>query len=149
MKPFSPLGPRNAGRTERVALFRRAGMGAFLVCALTIVHGQPLPVVRDIEPQPFIAQVRRLIEAADYIGTPFSVSERKRLEEAMQKGDAGACMTIQVILDPHCLFGVTINPESRVKVAQGAANPEVVEQGWRRFLVKVQNESGSTAPLVA
>src|SRR6266481_1663406 len=44
---------------------------------------------------------------------------------------------------------VEINPESRVKVAKGVAAPELVEQGWRQFLVKVQNDAGVTAPLKA
>jgi hypothetical protein len=37
----------------------------------------------------------------------------------------------------------------RVKVAQGPAKPELVEKGWRVFLVKVQNDSGTTADLRA
>jgi len=56
---------------------------------------------------------------------------------------------IQRALDAHCLFVVSINPEMRVKVAPGQAKPELVEQGWRQFLVKVVNESGTTAPLRA
>jgi len=44
---------------------------------------------------------------------------------------------------------VNINPEMRVKVVQGPARPELVEQGWRVFLVKVRNESGTTAKLEA
>ena len=40
--------------------------------------------------------------------------------------------------------GVKINPESRVKVSAGAAPSELIEQGWRVFLVKVHNEAGVT-----
>ena len=54
---------------------------------------------------------------------------------------------LQGILDRYCLVGVQINPEMRVKVAQGPAKAELVEQGWRVFLVKVQNDSGTTAEL--
>ncbi len=36
-----------------------------------------------------------------------------------------------------------------MKVAIGAAKPELVEQGWRTFLVKVQNQAGVTAELQA
>jgi hypothetical protein len=53
----------------------------------------------------------------------------------------------QAVLDRHCLAGVHINPEMRVKVARGAAGAELVEGGWRQFLVKVHNESGTTAEL--
>src|SRR6266481_364835 len=56
---------------------------------------------------------------------------------------------IQIALDARCLFVVSINPEMRVKVAPGPAKPELVEQGWRQFLVKVVNESGTTGALRA
>jgi hypothetical protein len=54
---------------------------------------------------------------------------------------------IQRILDKHCLAGVEINPESRVKVQQGPAKAILVEQGWRAFLIKVHNQAGITAAL--
>jgi hypothetical protein len=54
---------------------------------------------------------------------------------------------IQKALDPYCLYLVNINPESRVKVAAGPAKPELVEAGWRTFLVKVTNEAGVTGAL--
>ena len=51
------------------------------------------------------------------------------------------------MLDPHVLAMVRINPESRVKVEQGPAKPDLVEGGTRLFLVKVINEGNVTAPL--
>ena len=53
------------------------------------------------------------------------------------------------MLDPLCLAGVTINAESRVSVVEGPAAKELVEQGWRTFLVKVSNQAGITAELKA
>src|SRR5262245_54926539 len=91
----------------------------------------PLPIVEKVEAQPLAAQIERLREACDYIGSPFSDSDRRSLEEALQRGDATKA---QQILDERCLFGVHINPEMRVKVQQGPAKPELVEQGWRDFL---------------
>ena len=44
-------------------------------------------------------------------------------------------------------MSVDINPEMRVKAAPGPADPLLVEQGWRTFLIKVQNEAGGTAEL--
>ncbi len=110
----------------------------------------PLPVVTGVELQPFAAQVRRLIEATDYLGAPFSEAEKQALAAAMELPDASAAaQKLQEILDARCLFGVNINPEMRVKVAQGMAKAELSEAGWRQFLVKVQNESGTTAALKA
>src|SRR5713226_7711127 len=110
----------------------------------------PLPIVKGFEWQPFAAQVQRLIEAADFFGSPFSPDEQRAFATAMKEPDSAlASAAVQEVLDAHCLFGVNINPEMRVKVAQGTARPELVEQGWRLFLVKVQNEAGTTAELRA
>ena len=123
---------------------------AFFVFASRAVWGATLPIEKDVEWQPLAAQVKRLIEATDYLGSPFSADEKKEIDTAVKDADTKrAAETIQTILDRHCLFGVTINPEMRVKVAAGPAKPELVEQGWRQFLVKVVNDSGTTAELRA
>lgn len=120
-----------------------------------VVTSQPLfaatlPIEKNVEWQPFVAQVTRLIEATDYLGSPFSPSEKQAIAAAMKDSDSKrAIEKLQDILDRHCLFGVSINPEMRVKVAAGPAKPELVEQGWRQFLVKVVNDSGTTAALQA
>ena len=38
-----------------------------------------LPIVSEVEWQPFVAQVRRLIEATDYLGAPFSAADKVAL----------------------------------------------------------------------
>src|SRR3989441_11382470 len=86
----------------------------------------------------------------DYVGSPVSEEikawfEKLRFEDDKQR----AVQQVQKLLDPLCLLVVDINPESRVKVTRGAAPPELVEQGWRQFLVKVQNDAGVTARLEA
>jgi hypothetical protein len=69
------------------------------------------------------------------------------LRSCIEAQDAAAVDRAQGVLDAHALFVVTISPEQRVKAAQGKARPELNEAGWRHFLVKVVNESGTTAPL--
>ena len=107
-----------------------------------------LPTVHNVEWQPFVAQVKRVIEAMDYQGAPLSDPDRRALETILGQTN-NAADRVQEILDRHCLFFVNINGEMRVKVSQGPAKPELLEQGWRQFLVKVQNEAGATAPLRA
>lgn len=100
--------------------------------------------------QPFTAQVKRLGEALEYLGSPLDEKSQTALKEAFaEKSLTSASEKIQRVLDARCLFIVSINPEMRVKVAPGPAKPELVEQGWRQFLVKVVNDSGTTAPLRA
>jgi len=104
----------------------------------------------QVELQPLTSQVKRLLEAMDYLGAPVSVADREALERAIGLSDESrARREIQDVLDRYCLLDVHINPESRVKVGQGVAKPELVEHGWRTFLVKVRNEAGVTAGLVA
>jgi hypothetical protein len=107
-------------------------------------------VLPESDWQPFTAQINRLTEALEYLGSPLDANTQGLLKEAMaEKNTTNANQKIQSALDAHCLFIVNINPEMRVKVAPGQAKPELVEQGWRQFLVKVINESGTTAPLRA
>jgi hypothetical protein len=96
-----------------------------------------------------LAQSRRIVEALDYLGAPLSATAKASLDSAREKTDAEVTDAVRSALDPYCLFEVTINPESRVKVARGPAEPTLVEQGWRTFLVKVHNEAGVTAKLRA
>ncbi|MEO7599758.1 MAG: hypothetical protein ABIV50_12545, partial [Opitutus sp.] len=112
-------------------------------------HAQPAPgPVPAVDPQPFVAQVRRVVQAMEQLGEPFSATERRMIDEAVSAGGADEIARVQTVLDGHVLFSVTINPEMRVSAALGAAKPELVEQGWRQFLVKVSNQSGATAKLV-
>src|SRR5262245_14030105 len=106
------------------------------------------PKVVQVELQPLAAQVKRLVEALDYLGAPLSPADTQALEKAARETDATkASREIQNVLDRYCLVDIQIDRENRVKVAQGAAKPELVEHGWRTFLVKVRNEAGVTAQL--
>ncbi len=120
-----------------------------LALAGALAPGEELPIVTEVEYQPLAAQVSRLLEALQLLGDPLpakDTAELKRLTAGLAD-TAGAVEALQKILDAHCLVGVNINPESRVKVQQGPKLAELVEQGWRTFLVKVHNEAGVTAVL--
>lgn len=122
-----------------------------LLCASgALAQDATLPLVTAVERQPLAAQVARLQEALDYLGAPLGADDRAALAAAAGlPDDARAVARYQEILDARCLFGININPEMRVKVARGPAGAELDEQGWRVFLVKVANESGTTAALKA
>jgi hypothetical protein len=129
-------------------LGRVIGKFTALLGFVVAVHAADLPLVSNVDLQPLAAQVKRLIEATDLLGSPFSNADKRALDAAINGSDpAAAVNTLQRILDRHCLVGVDINPESRVKVVPGPAKPELAEKGWRQFLVKVQNEAGVTATL--
>jgi hypothetical protein len=109
--------------------------------------GPPVAGAAD-DPQPLLSRARRVIEAADYLGSPFAGADRSALDAALRQPDPGAASeAVQGILDRYCLCEVEINAEERIAVRRGAASPVLVEQGWRQFLIKVRNAAGSTAQL--
>ena len=109
---------------------------------------ESLPLLTDVELQPFQAQAKRVAAALTELGAPLDTESRKALDRALAQSDeTQGVQAIQKVLDPLCLVSVHINPESRVKVAPGPVAKELMQQGWRVFLVKVHNEAGVTASL--
>ncbi|HEY2841701.1 MAG TPA: CehA/McbA family metallohydrolase [Pirellulales bacterium] len=109
---------------------------------------EALPLVTGVEPQPLKAQVARVAQALELTGAPLTPEQRKSLDAAIEEQDATKSVAqIQAVLDPLCLAGVSINPESRVKVAAGVVPKTLMQHGWRVFLVKIHNEAGVTARL--
>ena len=135
--------------------FNRLSLVVVLVCLSSgsSVFGSNedgLPLVVNVEHQPLVSATARLIEALTYVGAPLSLKDTAALKAALKDtGKVRSTKRIQEILDPYCVVGVHISAESRVKVAEGAVKKELVQQGWRTFLVKVHNEAGVTARLVA
>jgi len=130
-------------------------MRRLTVLGLTLIGGAALLQWRDrpasaarAEFQPLAAQAKRVVETLDHLGAPLKAADRKAVLDAANGMDAArGAETIERVLDRYTLLQVQINPESRVKVAPGTLKPELVEQGWRTYLVKVTNEAGVTAPL--
>ena len=104
--------------------------------------------VLDVPLQPFAVLARRVDSALEYLGQPLPPPQRRALASALSgRDEPNAVSEATAILDRHVLVEVNINPESRVKVTQGAATPDLVQAGTRAFLVKVINEAGITAAL--
>ena len=92
------------------------------VAIVGLANAQDLPVVRGVEFQPLAAQVERVVQALELAGSPLGKEQHAALQAALSTKDrAAAVEKIQQVLDPLCLVGVEINPESRVKVQIGPA----------------------------
>lgn len=122
-----------------------AAIGAALTL---VVNAQDPPAAAAVPLQPLAQQVRRVETALRFLGQPLAAADHEALNAAIALTDeAAAVARIQQILDRLVIAAVHINPESRVKVEQGAARPDLVQGGTRVFLVKVINEARVTAPL--
>ena len=127
-------------------MIRSAGW-VLLFLSLTIISrpidAAELSVIVDVPRQPVVAATKRLVQAMDFAGQPLSGATKNKLEAAYVLDDPDDCIAkVQSILDPLCLVEVHINPESRVKVAEGPVAKKLMQQGWRVFLIKVHNEAG-------
>src|ERR1700726_3180523 len=88
------------------------------------------PVVTGVESQPLRAQAQRVVQSLTLVGAPLTTPQREQFEAALNEADDEKCVAkIQAVLDPLCLAFVSINPESRVKVAPGPAAAELVQHG--------------------
>src|SRR5258706_6022597 len=64
-----------------------------------------VPLVKGVEWQPLAAQVERVFEALDYLGSPVNSEIKTEFEQLQQgKGDEAAVERVQKMLDPLCLL---------------------------------------------
>jgi hypothetical protein len=127
--------------------YRSLSIIALLFLSAAHVRAEDLPLAK-VERQPLAAQAQRIADALDFVGVPLSANEKKTLDDATHDKDAASAIkNIQNVLDRHCLAGVRLSPGKQAGVPHmgviaGPARPELAEQGWRVFLVKVYNPQG-------
>lgn len=140
-----------------IKLVRRCGVASSVVFATLLTslaartaHAEESELVPvSVARQPFEASIQRVVQSLKLAGSPLPDADLSKIQELKSDAsDANVVRALQNTLDKHCLVVVHINPESRVKVAKGPADAELIELGWTNFLVKVVNEAGVTAPLV-
>jgi hypothetical protein len=127
-------------RFSTVILLSATGLSASL--------GTPANPPASVPLQPFADQVRRIERTLAFLGQPLAAEDQKAINEAMAGSDEHAAVSkLQAILDKSTLVKVTINAESRVDVSRGAAPADLIQDGSRIFLVKVENQAGVTSYL--
>ncbi|MBI3861153.1 MAG: CehA/McbA family metallohydrolase [Planctomycetia bacterium] len=126
----------------RIPIANSALVVALLAPGLPIIAAELEPVA--VEGQPLAANVARLVEALGTLGAPLP---QKTADGLAQSGKARDAAALQRLLDPHVLFVVSINPESRVKVDRGPAPAALQQAGFTPVVVKIVNQSTVTKRL--
>ncbi|MBI2422896.1 MAG: CehA/McbA family metallohydrolase [Candidatus Hydrogenedentes bacterium] len=107
-----------------------------------------LPPIDGIPPQPLMAQALRIVDALSFLGSTLSDADAARIRELEDAAHTPELAhELQEILDRYCLAVVNINPESRVKLDPGPADPNLIQDGWKVFLIKVHNEAATRAAM--
>jgi hypothetical protein len=124
------------------------------ILALVLLAGpiwaqSDLPLVEDVDGKALCQHVKNLLSALDkqHAALPAETLEKLRPLLDKETSDPAATEAIQKALDAHCLLGVSINPESRVKAARGPAAPELIQNETKFMLIKIHNDAGVTAAL--
>jgi hypothetical protein len=124
-----------------------------LVVLAAPAWAEPLPLVGDVRWGPFRRHCLALLDAAQKLDLTLPSETVKSLRALLaQKAPADPALAagaVQKLLDAHCLVGVTINPQSRVKAARGPRRAELVRDRAVYLLVKVHNDGGVTHALAA
>ena len=122
---------------------------ALLLVVLVSVQA-PAPVGDGVSPDRFRTHCAGLLRAIKKLDVPLPVASLQELERLLAAKPAepeAFGRSAQKLLDAHCLIRITINPESRVKVARGPAPAELVRGAPSFVLVKIHNEAGVTHAL--
>jgi len=123
--------------------------GCFLLFASSLRAQMALPLADDVDANALQGHVKSLVQGLEKHNASLSEVTLAVLRPLLEKAPADAAVAneIQKLLDPHCLIGVNINPESRVKAARGPANVALKQNEAKLVLVKLHNEAGVTAAL--
>jgi hypothetical protein len=109
-----------------------------------------LPLVEGVDAKALYDHCQRIVKFLDAHQESFPADTLQNLRDLLpSKPDLPADFAerAQKLLDAHCLVGVTINPESRVKATRGPAAARLTLDRPRLVLIKVINEAGVTHAL--
>lgn len=91
-----------------------------------------------IDPQPYFAGMSRAIDALASAGEPLPPSSVTMLRQLASQGSAGVDGAERV-LGESTLLRVVLDANGYSQSELGGAEPELVEKGWRSFLVRIAN----------
>lgn len=89
--------------------------------------------------QPFLAHARRVAAALAALGEPIADWDAQINRALANGGVAAAAIEAERLLNGRSLLSAVISPEARVGTVRGAAVPELVQGGWRLFLLRIDN----------
>jgi hypothetical protein len=119
-----------------------------LAMGLGTAFGAPASPEGQVPLQPFADQVRRLERTLEFLGQPLAADDQMAINAALAGPDEKDTVSkLQAVLDKYTLVKVGIDAESRVDASRGAAPADLIQDGSRIFLVKVDNQAGVTSYL--
>ena len=134
-------------RQHQLLMTRRAIMLSGLSSGVLLALPSLLTAaeIDAVEPQPYFAQIKRVLAALHKLGEPLAPSDETSLLRLAENSSASAVMAAEEILSKHTLIRVRLDKDGIGAAVSGLAPRKLVEQGWRSFLVRVENPFGLQA----
>lgn len=122
---------------------RRGLIGAGLTAALLLNHRKLFaatePPPTNIAPQPYFAQLGRVVDVLRDLGDPIDPDDVALLENLARTPSSTDITRAEKALERYVLLRCHIDQQGKAVTTPGAATTKLVEQGWRSFLVRVDN----------
>lgn len=125
-----------------------AGLGSIaLLIRPSLLFAAGTAEALHVEPQPYFAGVNRAIEALANLGAPLTPQDVAQIAALSRQNDLAAVEAAEKILGRYTIGRLAIDANGSLRIAPGDAQRTLVEQGWRMFLLRVENSSGRTESL--
>jgi hypothetical protein len=133
--------PEHLISRRRVIAVAGAGSAALLLRPYLLFGGDGA-VGPDVEPQPYFAGVNRAVSELAGLGAPLSPEDAGQIAAMALRGDRASAGVAEAVLDRYTLARLSVDADGSARLSPGGAPRTLVEQGWRMFLVRVENPSG-------
>ena len=130
--------------TNFQAVTRRGWIAGASAAAGTVLVSAAAAPTSTIPLQPYFAAVQRALDAMAKLGFPLLADDRTRLDNLARQADQDALAATESILERYTLIKLSADRGRRIQTKPGGAPPVLVEQGWRVFLLRVENSGGLT-----
>lgn len=131
---------------ETRAFTRRGWIaGATAIAGTTMVPVRAAPAI-PIPLQPYFAAQQRTLDAMAKLGFPVLPGDRDKLDSLARQANEEALAAAEAIMDRYTLIRLSADRNRRIQTAAGAAPAVLAQQGWRIFLLRIENPGGLTDP---
>jgi N-methylcarbamate hydrolase len=128
---------------SRRRVIAAAGVGSVaLLLRPSLIFGGGDAGGPDVEPQPYFAGVNRAVGELAGLGAPLAPQDAAQIAAMSLRNDRAAVGTAEAVLDRYTLARLAVDAGGSAHLSPGGAPRTLVEQGWRMFLVRVENPSG-------
>jgi N-methylcarbamate hydrolase len=134
---------RSLSRRSMIAAGLKSGL---LLACPSVLWGQGNVAV---EPQPYFASIRRVIQALTSLGAPLAAADAGRIAQLAAAPSPANVRAAETILARYTLMRMRLNPDGTASTTSGDSPRELVEQGWRSFLIRVENPGALTVALTS